>query len=109
MEPDRLVESFARHGSGRSVVASAESCTVAGCSYIVQPADTVHSYRWRERGAVPPSVFMIDFTTAYPNSRKIFESRTVPLVPDGPMATVQVPMREVTLGGGEAPVLLEVA
>jgi phosphomethylpyrimidine synthase len=49
---------------------------------------------------------MIDFATAYPNSRKIFESRTVPLVPDGPMATVQVPMREVTLGGGEPPVRL---
>jgi len=49
---------------------------------------------------------MIDFATAYPNSRKIFESRAVPLVPDGPVATVQVPMREVALAGGEAPVRL---
>ena len=49
---------------------------------------------------------MIDFATAYPNSKKIFESRTVPLVPDGSVATLQVPMREVTLGGGETPVRL---
>jgi phosphomethylpyrimidine synthase len=50
--------------------------------------------------------FMIDFTTAYPNSRKIHEPRTVPLAPGGAVATVQVPMREVTLGGGEPPVRL---
>jgi len=49
---------------------------------------------------------MIDFATAYPNSSKIFEARTVPLVPGGPVATVQVPMREVALAGGEAPVRL---
>jgi phosphomethylpyrimidine synthase len=49
---------------------------------------------------------MIDFATAYPNSRKVYEPRTVPLWPSGPGADVQVPMREVTLGGGEAPVRL---
>ena len=49
---------------------------------------------------------MIDFATAYPNSRKVHESRPVPLSPGGSVTDVQVPMREVTLGGGEAPVRL---
>ena len=49
---------------------------------------------------------MIDFATAYPNSRKVHESRPVPLSPGGPVTDVQVPMREVVLGGGEAPVRL---
>ena len=49
---------------------------------------------------------MIDYATAYPNSRKVHESRTVPLSPGGPVTDVQVPMREVMLGGGEAPVRL---
>ena len=49
---------------------------------------------------------MIDLATAYPNSRKVHESRTVPLSSGGPVTAVQVPMREVMLGGGEAPVRL---
>ena len=49
---------------------------------------------------------MIDFAASYPNSRKVYESRTVPLSLGGPVTDVQVPMREVTLGGGEAPVRL---
>ncbi|MBI2829410.1 MAG: phosphomethylpyrimidine synthase, partial [Acidobacteria bacterium] len=49
---------------------------------------------------------MIDFATAYPNSRKVHEPRTVPLSLGGPLTEVQVPMREVTLGGGEAPMRL---
>ena len=49
---------------------------------------------------------MIDLATAYPNSRKVHESRTVPLSSGGPVTDVQVPMREVMLGGGEAPVRL---
>ena len=51
-------------------------------------------------------LLMIDFSMAYPNSRKIKELRTVPLSPDGPVTDVQVPMREVMLSGGEAPVRL---
>jgi phosphomethylpyrimidine synthase len=49
---------------------------------------------------------MIDFSAAYPNSGKVYEARTVPLSPGGAAIDVQVPMREVTLGGGEAPVRL---
>jgi len=49
---------------------------------------------------------MIDFATAYPNSRKVFEERVVPLVPGGPETTLRVPMREVALTGGEPPVRL---
>ncbi|MCH8948004.1 MAG: hypothetical protein IH789_10320 [Acidobacteria bacterium] len=49
---------------------------------------------------------MIDFATAYPNSRKVHESRTVPLSSSGPVTYVQLPMREAMLSGGEAPVRL---
>jgi phosphomethylpyrimidine synthase len=49
---------------------------------------------------------MIDFTTAYPNSRKMYEERTARLIGDGPETMLRVPMREVTLGGGEPPLRL---
>ena len=44
---------------------------------------------------------MIDFATAYPNSRKVYEDRTARLTADGPETTLRVPVREVALGGGE--------
>ena len=46
---------------------------------------------------------MMDFSSAYPNSRKVFEERTAALAPGGDPVTLRVPMREVTLGGGERP------
>src|SRR4030095_2953082 len=49
---------------------------------------------------------MIDFTSAYPNSRKVYEERTVSLVPDGDTTRLRVPAREVTLSGGEPPMRL---
>src|SRR5574342_525108 len=49
---------------------------------------------------------MIDSSAAYPNSRKVYEERTVPLTPGGPPETLRVPMREVALSGGEPPVRL---
>jgi len=49
---------------------------------------------------------MIDFATAFPRSRKVYEERQVPLVAGGAPASMQVPQREVTLGGAEAPVRL---
>src|SRR4051812_15128354 len=49
---------------------------------------------------------MIDFATAYPNSRKVHEERAARLTPDGPETTLRVPVREVTLSGGEPPVRL---
>ena len=49
---------------------------------------------------------MIDFASAYPNSRKVFDARSVKLVPGGPEVTLQVPLREVTLAGNEPPVRL---
>jgi phosphomethylpyrimidine synthase len=49
---------------------------------------------------------MIDFETAYPSSRKVYDARTVQLTPDGPSTIVQVPTREVTLSNGEPPVRL---
>jgi phosphomethylpyrimidine synthase len=49
---------------------------------------------------------MIDFQSAYPNSRKVFEERTAPLTPAGMDVTLRVPAREVALAGGEAPVRL---
>ena len=49
---------------------------------------------------------MIDFATAFPNSRKVYELRTAALTPNGPSTTLRVPMREVALGGGEVPVRL---
>jgi phosphomethylpyrimidine synthase len=47
--------------------------------------------------------FMIDYQSAYPNSRKTYEQRTVRLTPAGGDATLRVPMREISLSGGEAP------
>ena len=49
---------------------------------------------------------MIEYSSAYPNSTKTYEERPVQLTPDGPFATLKVPMREVTLDGGEPPVRL---
>src|SRR3954467_15217215 len=49
---------------------------------------------------------MIDFAAAYPNSRKGSEKRTARLPPGGPETTLNVPVREVTLTGGEPPVRL---
>jgi phosphomethylpyrimidine synthase len=49
---------------------------------------------------------MIDFASAYPNSRKVFDERSTLLTPGGTPVTVRVPMREVTLGGGEPPIRL---
>ena len=49
---------------------------------------------------------MIDFAAAYPNSSKGFEERTAALIPGGEAVTLRVPMREVALSGGEAPVRL---
>src|SRR5687768_5257719 len=49
---------------------------------------------------------MIDFSTAYPSSRKVYEERVVPGVAGGLEIVLRVPMREVTLGGGQSPVRL---
>src|SRR5262245_7407190 len=49
---------------------------------------------------------MIDFTSAYPNSRKIYDERSAALVPDGERIPLRVPARQVTLGGGEPPIAL---
>jgi phosphomethylpyrimidine synthase len=49
---------------------------------------------------------MVDFAAAFPNSRKVYEAREARLTPDGSLTTLQVPVREVTVGGGEAPVRL---
>ena len=49
---------------------------------------------------------MINFTDAYPNSRKIHEECFAALTPGGPPATLRVPMREVALSGGEPAVRL---
>src|SRR5215475_5824008 len=49
---------------------------------------------------------MIDFATAFPRSRKVYEERHAPLAPGGAPALLQVPLREVALGGGEAPLRL---
>ena len=49
---------------------------------------------------------MIDFASAYPNSRKVYEERTARLAAGGPETTVRVPLREVTLTGGEPPLRL---
>ena len=49
---------------------------------------------------------MIDFATAYPNSRKVNEERTARLTADGSDTALRIPMREVTLGGDEPPVRL---
>src|SRR4029078_4950067 len=49
---------------------------------------------------------MIDFATAFPSSRKVYDARQARLTADGPDVTLQVPVREVALSGGEAPVRL---
>jgi phosphomethylpyrimidine synthase len=49
---------------------------------------------------------MIDFASAYPNSRKVVETRTTTLTPGGASVSLDVPMREVTLSGGEPPIRL---
>ena len=49
---------------------------------------------------------MIDFASAYPNSRKVYEERPVPLTPDGERVTLRVPVREVALSGGEPSIRL---
>ena len=46
---------------------------------------------------------MIDFAAAYPNSRKVYEPRTVSLSPGVSPTVIQIPVREVTLSGGEPP------
>ncbi len=45
-----------------------------------------------------------EYAGAFPNSRKIYDEKTLS-TPDGPLS-VRVPAREVTVGGGEAPVRL---
>src|SRR3954463_13242011 len=49
---------------------------------------------------------MIDFATAFPNSRKVYDERLARLTGDGPEVTLRVPAREVELSGGETPVRL---
>ena len=49
---------------------------------------------------------MIDFSSAYPNSRKIYDARAARLTLDGPEVSLQVPLREVSLSGEEPPVRL---
>ena len=44
---------------------------------------------------------MIDFASAYPNSRKVYDERPVSLTAGGENVTLHVPMREVALSGGE--------
>ena len=64
------------------------------------PAQVAH------RGWQYTDAFMTDFAAAYPNSRKVYEARPARLAPDGAEITLQVPMREVALSGGEPPVRL---
>ena len=45
---------------------------------------------------------MIDFATAFPRSRKVYEERTCVLVPGGPTTSIRIPQREVSLNGGES-------
>src|SRR3954471_10085250 len=49
---------------------------------------------------------MIDFSTAFPNSRKVYDERPARLTGDGPEVTLRVPAREVELSGGETPLRL---
>src|SRR5688572_10977945 len=49
---------------------------------------------------------MIDFASAYPSSSKVFEPRPAKLTADGGDVVLQIPVREVTLSGGEPPVRL---
>jgi phosphomethylpyrimidine synthase len=55
----------------------------------------------RRSSRIPAFDFMIDFTSAYPNSRKVYDERPARLIPDGPEVVLQVPMREVALSRGE--------
>jgi phosphomethylpyrimidine synthase len=57
-------------------------------------------------GAAGPEIAMIDFATAFPNSRKVFDERAARLTPDGPDVTLHVPAREVDLSGGEQSIRL---
>ena len=43
---------------------------------------------------------MIDFQSAYPNSRKIHDARPARLTPDGPEVSLQVPLRAVPFAHG---------
>jgi phosphomethylpyrimidine synthase len=47
-----------------------------------------------------------DYSSVFPNSRKVYEERAALLTPEGPGATLRVPMREVSLTGGNPPVRL---
>jgi phosphomethylpyrimidine synthase len=49
---------------------------------------------------------MIQFSSAYPNSTKVYIRRSASLTPGGDAVTLQVPMREVALAGGQPPVAL---
>src|SRR5688500_3218841 len=49
---------------------------------------------------------MIEFASAYPNSRTTYEERRAALTPDGAAVTLRVPVREVALSGGDPPVRL---
>src|SRR5262245_21651741 len=49
---------------------------------------------------------MNDFQTAFPRSQKMYETLDAELTPGGPRATLRVPVREVALDGGNAPVRL---
>ncbi len=41
----------------------------------------------------------MDFTNSYPGSRKVYDERTAALTPGGPVVTLRVPTREVSLSG----------
>jgi len=47
-----------------------------------------------------------DYSTSFPNSRRVYEEREARLTPDGPAVTLRVPMREVALGGDNPPIRL---
>src|SRR5262245_1602068 len=49
---------------------------------------------------------MIDFSTAFPNCRKVHDERPARLTPDGPEVTLRIPMREVALSRGEPSIRL---
>ncbi len=49
---------------------------------------------------------MIDFATAYPNSRKVYDERAAALAPDGATTTLRVPVREVAIEDGAGSVRL---
>ena len=49
---------------------------------------------------------MSDFSTSFPNSTKIYEQRDAELTPGGPRVTLNIPLREVSISGGNPPVRL---